>query len=245
MHISVKTRPSILSRLGRKVDAKSSNPTSKDSNDSKIGNLQKSLMKANVIKSRIGTSAVSDNTVGSSNTGTVRGIKSRLGIGAVMNDKPEVSSSEPRKLVLKRTIENVREEERSMDNVGDDEDGKKEVTKRRRWNKGSALSRLGQNESDDTNKDLKKIVITRNIVDDDDSRSQEKVRENKTDTVNTSQNQVKSTLSRINKIIEEKKDSKDPNALPKTSAKLNIWSTRVTESIAAVAPTRKQSDIGR
>lgn len=241
---SVTQRLSIHSRLGRKVDSavvkSSSGQASKDSIDSKVGNLQKTLIKASV-KSRVGTTIkeTSDNTIGSSNAGTIKGIKSRLGIGTSRSDTGEtqVSSSEPRKMILKRTIENNLE----------DDDTKREVSKRRRWNKGSAKSRLGQSGSDaNVDTDLKKIVITRNIVDDEDSRSNDATKQKKhTNTSSENKSQVKSTLSRINKIIEEKKDSKDQDSSKRNIAKLNIWSSRISESIAAVAPSRKQSNIGR
>ncbi|XP_063398322.1 zinc finger CCCH domain-containing protein 11A-like [Mytilus trossulus] len=243
------TKVSVQSRLGRKLNTPDVRGTkhakphlSRDSNEAKVGNLQRSLIKASV-KSRLETKKVKpEEKVDNLNRGTIKlstgGIKSRLGIGAnVSSSKSDTISLEPRKISMKRTIENDQQDE-----------VKKEVLKKRRWGQGSIKSRLGDSASDTsvTDSDLKKIVIVRNLSDEDSSRDrnrQRETREPEQSTSNENTSQIKSTLSRINKIIEDKKVTQEPGTLNKGRGKLNVWSSRVSETIAAVAPTKKESNI--
>ncbi|CAC5362844.1 ZC3H11 [Mytilus coruscus] len=270
------TKVSVQSRLGRKLNTPDVRETkhakphlSHDSAEAKVGNLQRSLIKASVksrlemkkvkpedkvdnlqrslikasVKSRLETKKVKpEDKVDNLTRGTIKlstgGIKSRLGIGAnVSSSKSDTISIEPRKISMKRTIENDQQDE-----------VKKEVLKKRRWNQGSIKSRLGDSASDTsvTDSDLKKIIIVRNLNDEDSSRDgnrQKETRESVQSASNENTSQIKSTLSRINKIIEDKKVTQEPGALNKGRGKLNVWSSRVSETIAAVAPTKKESNI--
>ncbi|XP_076115740.1 uncharacterized protein LOC143083370 [Mytilus galloprovincialis] len=243
------TKVSVQSRLGRKLNTPDVRSTkhakphlSRDSVEAKVGNLQRSLIKASV-KSRLETKkGKPEEKVDNLTRGTIKlstgSIKSRLGIGAnVSSSKSDTISLEPRKISMKRTIENDQQDE-----------VKKEVLKKRRWGQGSIKSRLGDSASDTsvTDSDLKKIVIVRNLSDEDSSRDgnrQREMREPVQSSSNENTSQIKSTLSRINKIIEDKKVTQEPGTLNKGRGKLNVWSSRVSETIAAVAPTKKESNI--
>ncbi|CAG2211016.1 ZC3H11 [Mytilus edulis] len=243
------TKVSVQSRLGRKLNTPDVRGTkhakphlSRDSAEAKVGNLQRSLIKASV-KSRLEMKKIKpEEKVDNLTRGTIKlstgGIKSRLGIGAnVSSSKSDTISLEPRKISMKRTIENDQQDE-----------VKKEVLKKRRWGQGSIKSRLGDSASDTsvTDSDLKKIVIVRNLSDEDSSRDgnrQREMREPVQSSSNENTSQIKSTLSRINKIIEDKKVTQEPGTLNKGRGKLNVWSSRVSETIAAVAPTKKESNI--
>jgi len=226
---------SIHSRLGRKLD----------STEKKIPKPQNSSSKGNV-KSRLDMRREkSDENLNNSNNSkgnklSSGGIKSRLGAGVkVSSSKPGVVIPEAKKIVLKKTIKSNEEEDR-----------KKEVVKRRKWNTGSVKNRLGDNNTSETNtsdNELKKIVIVRHIGED--SKNPIKTERQGESTSNENKSQIKSTLSRINRIIENKRETQEQGGLDtggrkKEWNKLSVWSSRVAESIAAVKPTKKESDIG-
>ncbi|XP_052066912.1 zinc finger CCCH domain-containing protein 11A-like [Mytilus californianus] len=239
---SAEAKVTNLQRSLIKASVKSRLEMKKVKPEDKVDNLQRSLIKASV-KSRLETKKVKpEDKVDNLTRGTIKlstgGIKSRLGIGAnVSSSKSDTISIEPRTISMKRTIENDQQDQ-----------VKKEVLKKRRWNQGSIKSRLGDSASDTsvTDSDLKKIVIVRNLGDEDSSRDgnrQKETRESVQSASNENTSQIKSTLSRINKIIEDKKVTQEPGALNKGRGKLNVWSSRVSETIAAVAPTKKESNI--
>lgn len=226
---------SIHSRLGRKLD----------STEKKIPKPQYSSSKVNV-KSRLDMRREkSDENLNNSNNSkgnrlSLGGIKSRLGAGVkVLSSKSDVVIPETKKIVLKRMIKSTKEE-----------DAKKEVVKRRKWNTGSVKNRLGDSNTSETNtsdNELKKIVIVRHIGED--SKKPIKTEKQGESTSNENRSPIKSTLSRINRIIENKRETQeqggsDTGVRKKELNKLNIWSSRVAESIAAVKPTKKESDIG-
>jgi hypothetical protein len=166
------------------------------------------------------------------------GIKSRLGAGVkVSSSKPDLVIPETNKILFKRTIKSNEEEDR-----------KKEVVKRRKWNTGSVKNRLGDtSETNTSDNELKKIVIVRHIGED--SKKPIKTERQGESTSNENKSQIKSTLSRINRIIENKRETQeqgvsDTGVRKKQWNKLSVWSSRVAESIAAVKPTKKESDIG-
>lgn len=214
-----------------------------DSTEKKIPKPQNSRGKVNV-KSRLDLKKVkSDESLNNSNNSKGNklsgGIKSRLGAGAkVSSSKSDVVIPDTKKIVLKRTIKSTKEE-----------DAKKEVVKRRKWNTGSVKNRLGDNSSETNTSDneLKKIVIVRHIGED--SKKPIKTEKQGESTSNENKSQIKSTLSRINRIIENKRETQeqggsDTGGRKKEWNKLSVWSSRVAESIAAVKPTKKESDIG-
>lgn len=219
---------SIHSRLGRKLD----------STEKKIPKPQNSSSKVNV-KSRLDMKKEkSDENLNNSNNSkgnklSSGGIKSRLGAGVkVSSSKPGLVIPETNKILFKRTIKNNEEQDR-----------KKEVVKRRKWNTGSVKNRLGDtSETNTSDNELKKIVIVRHIGED----SKKPI---KTERQGENKSQIKSTLSRINRIIENKRETQeqgvsDTGVRKKQWNKLSVWSSRVAESIAAVKPTKKESDIG-
>lgn len=235
-----KSKISIHNRLGRKLD---STPTEIKEHRPHISNTKIHIG----VKSRLDMKKdinISDEKVDVSKSGTIKlssgGIKSRLGIGSTVES--DSVQSEPKKIVLKRTIQTS------------DQEDKKEVVKKRRWNTGTIKSRLGDSTIDTnlSDNDLKKIIITRNVSDEDISRgSNELLQKSNKQPESTSKgnkSQIKSTLSRINKIIENKRESQEQGGLDsgtrkKDLNKLSVWSSRVSESIAAVKPTKASSDI--
>ena len=227
-----KGKMSIHSRLGRKLD----------STEKKIPKPQNSSSKVNV-KSRLDMKKEkSDENLNNSNNSkgnklSSGGIKSRLGAGVkVSSSKPDLVIPETNKILFKRTIKSNEEEDR-----------KKEVVKRRKWNTGSVKNRLGDtSETNTSDNELKKIVIVRHIGED--SKKPIKTERQGESTSNENKSQIKSTLSRINRIIENKRETQeqgvsDTGVRKKQWNKLSVWSSRVAESIAAVKPTKKESDI--
>jgi hypothetical protein len=109
-------------------------------------------------------------------------------------------------------------------------------------------NRLGDtSETNTSDNELKKIVIVRHIGED--SKKPIKTERQGESTSNENKSQIKSTLSRINRIIENKRETQeqgvsDTGVRKKQWNKLSVWSSRVAESIAAVKPTKKESDIG-